>query len=220
MNKRMIALLGVALLALAAGGIYRETHLGDRWRAPLPVSAPVQGGFVFAPHPAPKPLPDLQFEDGQGHRLTLASFRGKSILLNIWATWCPPCRKEMPTLDRLQSTLGSSRFEVVALSIDQDGSRVVPQFFKELDLKALRVYLDQTGEAATRLGAVGVPTTLFIDREGREVGRVTGPAEWDSPEVVAAIRRYLDLPMEAAEPGTPSSSSAEPPPVTGTGSTR
>jgi hypothetical protein len=104
----------------------------------------------------------------------------------------------MPTLDRLQARLGGPGFEVVALSIDREGVSAVQPFYKELGLKALRIYVDQSGEAADKLGAPNIPTTLLVDRNGRELGRVTGRAEWDSPPVEAMVRKYVYV--NAAEP--------------------
>lgn len=142
-------------------------------------------------HAEPKTLPGVAFEDGAGRKLSLAEFRGKLVLLNIWATWCTPCRKEMPALDRLQSQLGGPGFEVVALSIDRGGALAVKSFYEELEIKELRVYVDPTTRASSDLQAVGLPTTLLVDRHGREVMRKVGPAEWDSPEMVQVIRKYL-----------------------------
>jgi thiol-disulfide isomerase/thioredoxin len=123
--------------------------------------------------------------------MSLADFRGKQVLLNIWATWCGPCREEMPTLDRLQTRLGGPDFQVVALSIDRDGIDVVRDFYAELDLRALRIYVDTSTMAPINLNVLGVPTTLLLDRNGREIGRYTGPAEWDSEAVVSVIRERL-----------------------------
>ena len=97
----------------------------------------------------------------------------------------------MPTLDRLQSQLGGADFEVVALSIDRGGQAVIKSFFDEIGVQRLAIYVDATAEAGTKLGILGVPTTLLLDPAGREIGRVTGPAEWDGPEVIDTIRRYL-----------------------------
>lgn len=142
----------------------------------------------FAIHDTPQPVPELSFQNADGQPRTLGDFAGKVVLLNIWATWCAPCRKEMPTLDRLQAELGGPDFEVVALSVDRKGSEVVRKFFDEIGIKHLALNIDTSSKAMFALGAVGLPLTLLIDREGREVGRVIGPAEWDSPEVVAFIR--------------------------------
>src|SRR3546814_10909898 len=95
----------------------------------------------------------------------------------------------MPTLDRLQAMLGGPDFEIVALSIDRGGLEAVRAFFAEIGIKSLRIYLDQPGASMRALGVLGVPTTLLINREGREVGRLSGPAEWDSPEAVDQIGR-------------------------------
>lgn len=153
-------------------------------------------GFRFVTTASPKPVPQLQFTDKDGRALSLTDFRGKMVLLNIWATWCPPCRKEMPSLDRLQARLGGPGFEVVAVSIDQgnDTLFIVEEFFREIEVKHLRIFLDQTGGAARTVGALGLPVTLLVDRRGRELGRLVGPAEWDSPEAIATIRQYLGPP--------------------------
>jgi thiol-disulfide isomerase/thioredoxin len=149
-------------------------------------AAQVPSKFIM--HEAPKQVAALLFEDAQGRSRSLDDFRGKIVILNIWATWCVPCRKEMPTLDRLQAVLGGADFEVVALSIDRSGMDVVRKFFVEVGIKKLGMYLDTSSKATRALGVVGLPTTLLVDREGREVGRLIGPAEWDSPEFVEFIR--------------------------------
>jgi thiol-disulfide isomerase/thioredoxin len=112
------------------------------------------------------------------------------VLLNVWATWCPPCREEMPSLDRLQKSLGGPGFEVVALSIDAGGAPVVERFYKEIGIASLAIYVDSSMRAASQLAALGVPTTLLIDREGRELGRHAGPAQWDSAEALRVISSY------------------------------
>lgn len=145
----------------------------------------------FALHPAPKPVPEIQFQDSDGKNLTLVDFRGKVVLLNIWTTWCLPCRREMPTLDRLQAELGGPDFQVLALSIDRGGFEAIAKFYGEVGVKHLAMYLDSSTQAGSAVGAVGLPTTLLIDRDGREIGRLVGPAEWDSPDMVTFIRSYL-----------------------------
>jgi thiol-disulfide isomerase/thioredoxin len=155
-------------------------------------TAEAQAPAGFAVRDSPRPLPEIQFENGQGEAISLADFRGKVLLLNIWATWCAPCRREMPTLERLQVELGGPDFEVVALSIDRQGRRVVADFYEELGLRELGMYVDPSGKAPRELSALGVPTTLLIDRDGNEIGRLAGPAEWDSSEMVAFIRGYIE----------------------------
>ena len=173
MRTGAIVVLGLTLLLLAR-----------------PVSA-ADAPQKFALHPEPKAVPEIQFQDSHGKTLTLADFRGKVVLLNIWATWCVPCQREMPTLDRLQAKLGGPDFQVLPLSIDRSGFDAITKFYAEVGVKHLGMYLDSSTEAASRLGALGLPTTLLIDRDGREIGRLVGPAEWDSPDMVAFLRGYL-----------------------------
>lgn len=154
--------------------------------AALATAAAQEPSRNFIIHEAPKTVAEIQFEDADGRSRSLNDFRGKVVLLNIWATWCVPCRKEMPTLDRLQAALGGDDFEVVALSIDRRMD-AVHKFFAEIGIQKLVKYFDSSAKATRQLGAVGLPTTLLIDREGREIARLIGPAEWDSPEIAAFI---------------------------------
>ena len=148
--------------------------------------------FRFGPAGADSDdIAEVRFVDADGRPMSLADFRGKQVLLNIWATWCGPCREEMPTLDRLQTRLGGPDFQVVALSIDREGVDVVRDFYAELDLQALRIYVDTSTMAPINLNVLGVPTTLLLDGNGREIGRYTGPTEWDVEAVVSAIRERL-----------------------------
>jgi protein SCO1/2 len=142
-------------------------------------------------HPKPRPVAALQFVDAQGRAMTLGDVRDRIVLLNIWATWCGPCREEMPTLDRLQAKLGGPDFEVLALSIDRAGSRVVQPFFDHVGIKHLRPYLDTAGLALSALAAPGIPLTLLIDRDGNEIGRKLGPATWDDPAMVDLMRYQI-----------------------------
>lgn len=198
-------LSAVIALALAVLSVFYFIRLASEAQAPMKVvsDAPrptAARGFNFVVLPSPKPVPEIRFTDEKGKPLTLAEFRGRTILLNIWATWCPPCRKEMPTLDRLQAKLGGPDFEVVVVSIDQgdSGLFLVQEFFLEMGLKHLRIYNDATGEAARKVGSIGLPVTLLVGRDGKEIGRLVGGAEWDSPEAVALIERHLGRPREDA----------------------
>jgi thiol-disulfide isomerase/thioredoxin len=139
----------------------------------------------------PRDLPEIRFADEEGHELTLADFRGRVALLNIWATWCVPCRKEMPTLDRLQARLGGKDFLVIALSIDREGVAPVKRFYQELKLEKLAIYVDPSGKRSRALAIPGVPTTLLIDRQAREIARKMGPAEWDGAEMVSLVERTI-----------------------------
>ncbi|WP_339635159.1 TlpA disulfide reductase family protein [uncultured Sneathiella sp.] len=139
----------------------------------------------------PRSLKPISFANAEGDDLDLSHWRGKFVLLNIWATWCAPCREEMPTLDNLQQQLGGPEFEVVALSIDRAGVGVVEKFYKKIGIKHLSIYVDQTMKASTDLGAYGLPTTLLISPEGLELGRLAGPATWDSAETISFLRALI-----------------------------
>lgn len=154
------------------------------------IAASMPENFVL--YAQARELDAVAFKDGEGRSRNLADFAGRFVLLNIWATWCGPCREEMPTLDDLQARLGGKDFEVVALSIDRAGPALVRKFLAELNLTNLLLYIDETGAAARAVGAIGLPTTFLIDRRGRELGRLVGPAEWNAPEVVAYIKALIE----------------------------
>ena len=139
----------------------------------------------------PKAAPDVAFIDARGRELGLADFRGRFVLVNLWATWCGPCRREMPSLDRLQARLGGGDFTVLALSQDRKGLDVVVGFLAEIGAGHLDAYVDPSARSARRLGAVGLPTSVLLDREGRIVGRLIGPAEWDSDEAARLIKTVV-----------------------------
>ena len=193
-RRQRLLLVTFGLFALAASLIgvwYSLPRTGNDDGIEAGTSVQVPGKFELIPFPKPRPLANVAFQDGTGRKFALADFKGKAVLLNVWATWCSPCRKEMPTLDRLQGKLGGKDFEVVALSIDRDGPDVVRKFFQELGVRNLALYIDPTMDAQSKLELIGVPTTLLIDRDGREVARYTGVAEWDRPEVIDTIERYM-----------------------------
>lgn len=136
-------------------------------------------------------LADVSFEDEAGGKKSLSDFKGKAVLLNLWATWCLPCRHEMPSLDRLQKEMGSDQFEVVALSLDRAGREAARKFFDEINVQNLKLYIDPTMKAGNGLRAVGMPTTILIGKDGKELGRLPGPAEWDSAAAKALIQEAL-----------------------------
>ncbi|MEG9861635.1 MAG: TlpA disulfide reductase family protein [Parvularculales bacterium] len=133
------------------------------------------------------------FVGGDGETLTLADFKGQVVLVNLWATWCAPCREEMPSLDRLQQHLDSEDFSVVAIASDRGGVEAARTFLAEIDANTLGVYVDSTARIGPALGSFGLPASLLLGRDGRELGRLAGPAEWDSDEAIALIRAALAL---------------------------
>jgi thiol-disulfide isomerase/thioredoxin len=191
-----------ALAALAGfGAVYLMAQPPDNARvavrgdiAPAAKPAAGPGGnemAAFVKTSSPAALPAFTFQDQDGKALTIADFKGKTVLLNLWATWCAPCRHEMPALDRLQAALGSDKFEVVALSLDKDGVDKARKFLGEIKVSHLNFYIDPTGKEGFNLKPVGLPTTLLIDADGREIGRLAGPAEWDSEAAKALISSQL-----------------------------
>jgi thiol-disulfide isomerase/thioredoxin len=182
MTKQWI-FVGLVVAGLAGGALIM-TQLGDEVK-------PVAVGSV---------APDFKAIDlATGDSVSLHErYRGKVTLINIWATWCAPCRREMPSLDRLQATLGEDGLTVIALSLDRGDVAKVRAFFEELQIANLAIYQDPQARAGRALGAPGLPTTIVIDRTGQEVGRLLGPAEWDSEEALALLRD-LAAPSGAAD---------------------
>ncbi len=133
-------------------------------------------------------VPEFSFTLADGTRRTLADYAGQGVVLNLWATWCVPCVAEMPALAVLAGLVRDARVLVLPLSSDRGGAAVVERFYRERNVPGLPVLLDPRGDAARALGTRGIPTTLLIDRHGRERGRVEGAADWASAESVAAVR--------------------------------
>ena len=144
-------------------------------------------------HKAPRDRIDEPFLDFDGNSLTLADYSGKVVLLNIWATWCPPCRAEMPSLDRLAGELQGPDFALVALSIDRADVSRVAQFFEEIQIQNLDIRTDRKSNFARKAGVLGLPMTLILDRQGREIARMLGDAAWDTPEARALLDRFIEM---------------------------
>jgi thiol-disulfide isomerase/thioredoxin len=188
-RRRMISLLpAIAISATVAAAVVVGTVLLLQGSpTPMRLSAP------GAPRDG---ISSFSVTDASGRKRSLAEFRGKAVLVNIWATWCVPCRQEMPTLDRLQARHGGPEFEVVAVSVDLGGPERPAEFLAEIGATHLALYLADMAEVRRATGVVGLPSTLLVDREGREVHRVVGPAEWDSAETIDLIREQTGLPAE------------------------
>lgn len=187
-----IILTGVCIgaVVLAFAGLPDEAAVAeaeDHWgRAPVTLDFP---GFDWKS--SPSTAPGISFSDAGGNSLDLESFEGRVVLMNIWATWCPPCVHEMPSLDRLEAELGGSDFEVVALSVDREGREAVEPFFEELSLEHLSIYLDPPAEVTRAFNTRGLPTTVLIDRQGRWVGTYEGAMDWDADDVVALMEELI-----------------------------
>jgi thiol-disulfide isomerase/thioredoxin len=205
MRRRLFgAAAGVLILALLAGiyGIARlRSNPADAdCQAAVATAAriaPLVHGEVAALATAQSPfrVPDLAFKDAEGRELTLADWRGRTVLLNLWATWCVPCRREMPALDALQADLGGPKFQVVAVNIDTRDPQKPLAFLKKVGVTHLAYYSDQSAQVFERLRtagkAFGMPTTLLVDPKGCEIGDMAGPAEWSSDDGLKLVRAII-----------------------------
>ena len=144
----------------------------------------------FFPSSPPVPAPAISLVDLAGNTVALSDFAGRLVLINLWATWCEPCLREMPSLERMQSHLGD-QITVVAISEDRGGSKTVEPFINKLGLKSFKIYLDPKSDAGRAFKVAGLPTSFLIDREGRVLGRVEGAAEWDSPKLLGILKSVL-----------------------------
>ena len=155
------------------------------------LSGPMQ---VFQLAPSTRPRPTTTWKDASGKNLTLADFSGKVVLVNYWASWCPPCIRELPSIDRLQASLGGDNFTIVAINIDRGGKPIARRMAKRLKIKHLTLYLDRESNSARSLGVRSMPTTFVFDRKGREVGKLEGGAEWDDKAAVELINYFIKNP--------------------------
>lgn len=203
-KRRLIVL--VAVLAGAVGGYAVVARLDDAWRGkptdPTCFAAvetakklePLARGEVAGLTMAKTPLklPDLEFKDAEGQPTRLSNWRGRTVLLNLWATWCVPCRKEMPALNELETRLGGSDFQVVAVNIDTRDADKPKAFLKEGNLNRLDYFTDTSAKVFQDLKgigrALGMPTSVLIDGKGCEIATIAGPAEWASDDAVKLLK--------------------------------
>ena len=161
-------------------------------RQPATGEPPRQGWMeAFSLNDPPRDAPGMTFRGSDGKTFRLADFRGRVVLVNFWATWCFPCIRELPTLDRLEAALGGKDFAVIAINEDRGGAKVAGPFLEKRGLRNLHPYLDDKMALALKFGLKQFPTSYLLDREGKIVGSLAGHAEWDSPEAKALIRFYL-----------------------------
>jgi thiol-disulfide isomerase/thioredoxin len=201
----VIALGGIAGVAVGLAAVYgigaMQRNAPDAACGPAAELAkrldPLARGEVAGVNvpSAPRVLPTLAFSGPDGKPRTLGDFRGRTILLNLWATWCVPCRKEMPALEALQVKLGSEKFEVVAINIDTRNLDRPKSWLQEVGINRLGYYADPSAKVFQDLKsagkAIGMPTTLLIDPQGCELGTLAGPAEWASDDAVKLIEAAL-----------------------------
>ena len=203
---RVLAAAAVLGLAAGVGAVYvtggfsgnsaAEAPCGGAERAVARMAEAATGEVAaFTVERNPVAAPDLSFRDGEGRERRLSQFRGRAVLLNLWATWCAPCRQEMPALDRLQAELGGPNFEVVPISIDLGDAARPRAFYRDARIERLSFYQDPSGrvfqELRTAGRAVGMPTTVLIDAQGCILGHLSGPAEWASGDALRLVRAAL-----------------------------
>src|SRR6195952_3186646 len=203
-TRRIPAVLGTvvvgAVLGLAGtygvGGLKRNALADAPCASALELSrkiAPLATGEVAALTMATKPrqMPDLAFVDGNGQAKKLSDYKGRTVLVNLWATWCVPCRKEMPALDNLQGKLGSDKFAVVAVNIDTRNAEKPKAFLRDANLTKLGNFSDTKAKVFQDLKsiglALGMPTSVLVDGQGCEIANIAGPAEWDSPDALKLL---------------------------------
>jgi len=207
---RRTALIGAGVVAglvvglagiYGIGGLSRNASGDQACRPAVALAQKLESltrGEVAAVNVAKAPLkvPNLAFADASGKPLTLADWRGKTVLLNLWATWCVPCRQEMPTLDALEGKLGGPNFQVVALNIDTRDPEKAKTFLKDIGVSHLSYYADGSAKSFQDLKSVGrafgMPTTLLVDPNGCEIGTIAGPADWASPDALKLIQAALN----------------------------
>ena len=185
-----IVSLGLIVALFVAGGLILWK---SPWHASIEAKQCTPGGDRFATFERtdpPRPLA-AAFVDAEGAMRSVADYSGKGLVVNFWATWCGPCVREMPALDRLREQIAGDGIDVIALSEDRGGPEIVENFYRKHDIAGLAVLLDAKRRTLREAEVANLPTTLLIDRRGNEVIRVVGVAEWDAPEIAAFVRACL-----------------------------
>jgi thiol-disulfide isomerase/thioredoxin len=189
-SRAALVLILISLSVVAALWVFVKGDNGGATQIDAPWHEGQMIAFSFAEKRqvvAPSP-----FFDASGSQYTLADFRGKVLLVNLWATWCVPCLEEMPTLDRLQGVMAGDDFEVLAISVDKAGAEKSREFLEDLEVEHLDLYVDPTMNMNFKMSVFGLPTTLLLDRKGQEIGRLTGTTQWDSAEVRTFLQHFID----------------------------
>lgn len=197
-RQRLAALYPFAALCVASVAVFvmvKVTVLGRPALKTLEQARAEMGGQTPADKPPPvlmdgKPMPDAELPLLNGKMVKLSSYRGKVLFVNLWATWCAPCKDEMPSMEKLYQAVKAPNFEMLAVSIDKEGKKVVEPFVKELGL-TFPVLLDPQQVLAPQLKITGVPETFLVSPEGIILHHLVGPAQWDRPEIIDALRSLI-----------------------------
>lgn len=178
-----------ATIIIAAIGLLSLYLTSREESKPASASKAFSAGFII--HDKPKLLADFTVDLPEGAK-PISSFRGQNLIINFWATWCAPCRREMPQFDRLDELLSEQNMRVLAVSLDRGSREKADEFLDGLEVKSMLRGHDGDQQVARKIGLFGVPTTLLIDAQGYELGRYQGEAEWDSPEVITQIKSIFN----------------------------
>ena len=179
------SILGAAILVIVAISPHLASAEADKCASPVP-----ELSHMEAVNP-PVAMTETAFYDAADRPVSITDFKGRGVVMNFWATWCVPCVKEMPALSRLKDILAPSGVEVLTLSIDRAGAKIVKKFMKKNKINNLDILIDKKSAVLRKSNVTGLPTTLLIDPAGRIHGRVQGIAEWDNAEVVDYLKRCL-----------------------------
>ncbi len=198
MNKNLLMIVAFVVLILSGIFLLGPTDNIDDPRDVelISLDSSMQGGKVlFRTYPDRPAIPNIRIRDEAGNPITLNDIvqenPGQSLLVNFWATWCFPCREEMPDLDALQTRRGGDNFRVVLISVDRGGVKPSRMFLDKIGVKNLDLYYDEKGILGTAMKTIGYPTTILINKDGRQVGLMTGSAHWNSQSAHALIDRLL-----------------------------
>jgi thiol-disulfide isomerase/thioredoxin len=221
--RNAVASLFVAISAAAMCVLVTPSVFADEAPAPGPKEpAKMDAPAVHPGFPKPRgsmenftyvrvigPRPDITWTDDFGHPVGLSKFEGKVVLVNFWATWCKPCGEELPTLEKLKSAFGDWEFAAVAVNTDRSGRGVASRMLRHLGMRDFDIYLDRNENAADAFGVKTLPTSFLFDSKGREIGRMVGAADWNTPEAIELVRYFVDHP-DYADQVSPGMTEKEP----------
>lgn len=185
MRKITSALLYLSLATLANSAVADSADIADLREGDM---------RKLAIHSEPMPSSDVPFVGGDGSEMTLAAYEGKHIVLNFWATWCAPCRAEMPHLAELQDAFEGENFEVVTIATGRNPRPAMEAFFTEIGVDNLPLHTDARQNLARSMGVLGLPVTVILDPEGNEIARLQGDADWKSDSAKAIIAALIETP--------------------------
>lgn len=187
-GKRILAAVLYAAVTLGANPVFAEgpdyTSLNDLRRGDM---------RKLAIPDLPVPASQAAFEDAEGNAVTLAQWRGKTVLVNFWATWCAPCRAEMPSLDALQRELGGTEFQVLTIATGRNPPPAMQKFFAEVGITDLPQLRDPKRALSREMGVFGLPTTVILNADGAEIARMTGDADWHSGDALMFLRAVIEM---------------------------